>query len=128
MTFHRFEEFPTPPEEAIFWERLRGMPAVEAEQECVLRREYMLLQMNMLKNQKPEPGPGRIREQKRINEEIWLMQQTIGVINERMHFYRNVRNNASWSNAVKALFGQDGWNQCREWVVAQEVQLVSEID
>lgn len=128
MNFDRFDEFPMPPEEAIFWERLRGMPAIEAEQECVLRREYMVLQINMLNQQKPEPGPGRIREERLIAQELVQLQTSISVINERIKYYRKVRNAANWSNAVKALFGQDGWNQCREWVVAQEVQLVSEID
>lgn len=88
----------------------------------------MVLQLNMLSSQKPEPGAGRIREEKLIAQEIAQIQCSLSVINERIKHYRKVANSLSWSNAVKAIFGQEGYEQCREWMVANEVKHVREID
>ena len=107
-------------DDAIFWERLQDMPIWEAEQELVLRREGNVLEANMLLMERDKLLA--VGMHKRARELMSAHQERLGQntkINERIKYLRNLQNRLQWKEAVRALFGQDGVEQCVVWIEQQ---------
>ena len=108
-------------EEAIFWDRLQGMPWIEAEQELVLRRERLAAgHVRMSEKKEKALRVGNLSLARHIGREMDAANKTMTVLTERIKFYRKRQESAKWANAVKAIFGQDGFEACRVWMAQQE--------
>lgn len=112
-------------DDQVFWDRVADMPSWEAEQECVLRRENNSLQMAMLRdtlNLILERTKGtRNQEAKRIGVEIANIGAQNTLLNERIKYLRNLQTKVSWRMAVETLFGIEAVEQCKVWLVQNEV-------
>lgn len=100
---------------AIFWERIKEMPDIEAEQELILRREELTLQKAMLGAQIDKCAE---KEAKAIGREIRSMDASLTKINEELKIVRRRMDRLCWRNAVKANFGQEGFEKCLIWMEA----------
>lgn len=115
----------TKEDDAMFWERLVGMPALEAEQECVLRRENCCLQVAMLTEEatrvRAEHRGGWQRELKQIGAGITATHAQLTKLNERIKELRKLLERIRWRQAVEALYGQEGVTACLVWMEQQGV-------
>lgn len=107
-------------DDAMFWERLLDMPAVEAEQECVLRREQNCLQMAVLTGEmakvQAEHRGGWQTEMANLRAGLTDLQSQLTKLNERIRELRQLQHRISWRNAVMALYGEDGVAACLVWM------------
>ena len=107
-------------DDEVFWDRLEQMPAWEAEQELVLRRERNQLELAVLTVARSEvserPGKQSKREAERIGVEIQSINRQMTRINERIKYLRRLMDRLQWKEAVKAVFGDEGYEQCVVWI------------
>lgn len=110
-------------DDAMFWERLADMPALEAEHECVLRRENCCLQVAMLREEaarvRAEHRGGWQRELERIGAGSAAAMAQLTKLNERIKELRKLQDRIAWRRAVEALYGQDGVTACLVWMEQQ---------
>lgn len=103
-------------EDAMFWERLHDMPAWEAEQECVMRREELALQNAELLTQRSKMNPPIGLKQKELYAALGAEMQEnssrLVRLNERIKYLRKLQHRIQWKEAVRALFGDDAVEQC----------------
>lgn len=92
-------------EDQVFWDRLADMPWVEAEQECVSRREQLLLELAVLRSAKPNVSLPRDREA--ITAEETYMNGQLSLLNERIRYLRKVQERVRWVDACKAILDDD---------------------
>lgn len=105
----------------VFWERLAEMPVIEQEQECVLRREHVALRLAMLHGEKVAAEDRHDkREASRIGVAMFEDNAQITVLNERIKYLRRLLEAISWRNAVKAVLGQEAYEQVVLWRVREE--------
>lgn len=113
-------------DESIFWERIADMPAWEAEQELVLRRENNALEIVMLQSlmaEELEASNGRkTAESRRIGEELYAIGAQNSLINERIKYLRRLQDSISWRRAVRAVCGDDAYEECAQWCAREEVE------
>lgn len=109
--------------EAIFWERVADMPAWEAEQELVLRRESVVLENAMLMSERERLSNGR--ESRAISAAIAENNAQLTAIGERIKYLRKLQDKVQWKKAVIDLFGQEAFEQC---VVYMEQQYGEKCD
>lgn len=108
-------------DDRMFWERLAEMPWEEHEQECVLRRERVVLQMAMLLREKAGASErGENVEAKRLGTAHSEAAAQLTLINERIKYIRRLMDAWSWRNAVKTVLGDEAYEQLREWRTVQE--------
>jgi hypothetical protein len=102
-----------------FLEIVQEMPDVEAAQEIVLRKEHACLELAMLNAEL-----SRVDKKSTRGKEIGYAIQVVCAdnvqLNARLKEVNNRIDRAGWSNAVRAVFGDDGWAACREWMAMQE--------
>lgn len=108
-------------DDAIFWERLAEMPFEEHEQECVLRRERLVLQLAMLKRERVDANA---RADKRAAEEIGVgideVNAQLTLLNERIKYVRRLMDTISWKNIVKRHLGEDVYQELVAYRAAEE--------
>lgn len=107
------------PDDQIFWDRIHDMPAVEAEQECVLRRENNSLQIAMLQKEHAAVMSRRgakCQEARDIGVAIAEVGAQNTALNERIKYLRNLQTKIQWKEAVRTLFGDDACEQCVVWI------------
>lgn len=72
-------------EEAIFWDRLQGMPWIEAEQELVLRREGLAAgHVRMSEKKEKALRVGNLSLARHIGREMDAANKTMTVLTERI--------------------------------------------
>lgn len=116
---HRQIKYESLREDEIFWARLSEMPWLEAEEECVKRKENLNLQIAMLLTAKNESRSKN--ESERIGREIQALHQTHGMLTDKIKWYRTRLSQVTWQRAVTAIWGKEGYDACRDWMVANEV-------
>lgn len=104
-----------------FLEIAAEMPSIEAEQEIMLRKETACLELAFLNTELAKYNGDKkhpiVRE---IGLAIQVVAQDLSLLNAALKEVRARMERTKWSEAVRALFGEDGWAQCREWMAAQE--------
>lgn len=109
----------------VFLERVREMPDIEAKEQIEMRREALSLEYNLLMAERERLAPmvrAGDRAARAEHHQIGVALVTIGYdmgvlrvalkeVNERM-------SRLAWGRAVTAVFGQEGYAQCREWMEA----------
>jgi hypothetical protein len=112
-------------DDAIFWERLAGMPALEAEHECVLRREANCLALAMLNTERTRiKEEGRYKHQvelARIDADTRELQAQMTKLTGKLKELRKLQTRIAWRSAVQALYGEDGVAACLVWMEQQGV-------
>lgn len=103
--------------DAVFWDRLHGMPNWEAEQECVMRRERLALENAMLNVEKAKSR--RPLERDQLGAAILENNSQLTTINERIKYLRKLQDRIQWKETVRALFGDEAVAQC---IVHMEMQ------
>lgn len=106
-------------EDAIFWERIAEMPWVEAEQECVSRREQLAGRIQELTIERMSAV---LKHREEVGTEIADCAAQLTRLNGRIKYLRKAQDNVNWRKAVTALWGQEGYEMCREWLVREEVE------
>lgn len=102
--------------DAVFWDRLADMPFDEQEQECVLRREHVTLQLAVLRGAKAKAeDDGRVSEARRLGVAIFEDCAQLTALNERIKYLRRQLDGISWRNGVRAVLGEDAYLQVVEW-------------
>jgi hypothetical protein len=101
-------------EDQIFWDRIEQMPAWEAEQECVMRREHNALQLAMLKSE--QSAASTPKERTRIGAAVDEIHGQFTLLNERIKYLRKLQDRLQWKRAVQTLFGQEAYEQCVVWL------------
>ena len=96
-------------EDATFWERLADMPAWEAEQECVMRRESLVLENAMLNG---ELLKTQGRERSALGAAMAENNAQLTKLMERIKYLRKMQDRIHWREAVRDLFGDDAVEQC----------------
>jgi hypothetical protein len=110
-------------DDAIFWERLAEMPFEEHEQECVLRREHVVLQLGVLAEAKSlAEGRGSKAEASAIGRDIFALGAQLTMLNERIKYIRRLMDSLSWRKAVRSVLGEEAYEQCVVWRVMQEAR------
>ncbi len=104
-----------------FLERLRDMPDIEAEQELVLRKERHAMEHAVITNarQEIEARGDKGSEWRRLGREIAVMSQDSLRLNEALKACRKRQDLIGWAKAVRAVFGDEGYAQCRVWMAMQ---------
>lgn len=116
-------------DDAIFWDRLAGMPFEEHEQECVLRREHVILQIGMLRANKQEAQQlGKKEEAQRLGVAIFEDGAQLTMLNERIKYLRRLIDTISWKSAVKKVLGEEVYEQLIVWRVREEELLRSSME
>lgn len=104
----------------VFLDLMLDTPDIEAEQEIVARKDYISLQCSML--QKELSGMRKGSDQAaEIGRDLFILCADNSRMTARLKELRIRRERLSWSNAVRAVFGEEGWARCREWMVMNEV-------
>ncbi|MES2730001.1 MAG: hypothetical protein V4621_07925 [Pseudomonadota bacterium] len=101
----------------IFWERLEEMPDLEAEMELVARRLIVLRENAELIAQKTGRNSTHGDE---LGIHISQNGLQLSLLNERLTEIRRRMNRASWQNAIRAVYGAEGYEKCRAWVMMEE--------
>lgn len=103
-------------------ERVTHMPDIEAEQELLARKARqsaetarLQIQLRTLDNARGVKG----HESREIGYRLQEMTAENALLTAALKQVRVRMERTNWGNAVRAVFGSEGWAQCREWM-AQE--------
>ena len=110
-------------DDSMFWDRIHDMPAWEAEQECVMRRESLSLENAMLQSERAKLSPpiGRSRkvEFDAIGVAMAENNALLARLYERIKYLRKLQDKIHWKESVRVLFGDDAVSQCLEHMELQ---------
>lgn len=107
--------------EQFFWERIVGMPSLEAEQELVLRREGVTAEMSALQSELEEAKRRRnATAESAIGRQLFQLAASLTLVNERIKYLRQVADRIMWRKAVKEVLGQEAYEQCCEWIAMHD--------
>jgi uncharacterized protein YmfQ (DUF2313 family) len=101
-------------DDALFWERLHGMPDSEAEIELVMRRHALIDEiaaLNAFRN------GCYTREADEAGVRIGAHQAQLTRIGDELKLVRNRMDRANWRRAVRAVFGEEGYLLCVHWIM-----------
>lgn len=104
--------------DVVFYERLAGMPFVEAEQECLLRREGLVLELSMLLNERNKCA-AHGKEADDIGAEMKAIESQLAKLNGRIKELRKTQDRISWKAAIQALYGSEAVHECLVWMEVQ---------
>lgn len=101
-------------DDQIFWERLEDMPDIEALQELSQRRESMVAR----KTEIIDYWRGRFKKMSAEDTESFAsIDLALVKINDEIKTRNRRMDNASWRAAVRAIYGEEGYVRCREWML-----------
>lgn len=107
--------------DAIFWERLAGMPIAEAEQELVLRREHIASEAaDLLREKIAAEACGNKAAALAIGRQMFDTQSRLTLVGERIKYLRRTIDSLQWRKAVFAVLGADAHEACAAWIVQQD--------
>jgi hypothetical protein len=92
-------------DDQVFWDRLQDMPWVEAEAECVRRREEVALQKNMLDNTLKAARTSRERDD--IVAGLNDCNSQLTLLNERIKWLRKTQAQANLKEACRQVLDAD---------------------
>lgn len=98
----------------VFLERIQDMPDIEAKEQIVLRQDRALLELSLLTRAKE--AARREKEADSIKAEIATVQHDLGRLKRVLTEVNERMSRIAWGRAVTAIFGQEGFSQCREWM------------
>lgn len=108
----------------VFLERIADMPDIEALQEIDLRMEDFELQRGVLNtafaNLAGRGGELVKRERAELQGGLSVINTDLTKIRLRRHLIVNRMNDRKWGKAVRAVFGDEGFEQCRVWMETYE--------
>lgn len=108
-------------DDTVFWKRLAEMPYEEHEQECVLRREHIILRLAMLKEeQQAAKERGDYVEAKRIGVAHFADGAQLALLNERIKYLRRLMDVISWKNTIKKHLGDQVFEELLVWRIEEE--------
>lgn len=107
-------------EEEMFWDRLLEMPDLEAHQELLMRKDKITLENAMLQTEKNSAE--NLREEMDIGATMQMNNALLTKIGSHLKIINLRMNRLSWQNAIRAVYGDDGYIKCREWVMTHEDQ------
>ncbi len=105
-----------------FLRRVRHMPDIEAEEQIVMRQEQLSLQIALITKER-RALDGNFRksaEWRALGQELHVLAQDGSPLRDELKQIRSRRERLSWQRAVRACFGDDGYEQCRVWMAANE--------
>ena len=102
-------------DDAVFWERIADMPAWEAEQEIVLRREQLVLENSMLSGEREKAGQ-KTKEAREIGVAIQENNAALTKCAEKIKYLRNLQNRLAWRMAVEQVCGIEAVEKCLIWM------------
>ena len=105
-------------EDQKFWDRLADMPWTEAEQECVLRRESLVLQLGMLETERVNSRCKK--DDERISEGLNDVRAQLSLIKERLMYLRRALDAVRWRKGVQEVLGVDAYLQVSEYLAKTE--------
>lgn len=101
----------------IFWELLLDMPDIEAVRELQSRRSELIQR----KTEITDYWRGRyVKRSEEDNETIVAIDLALIKVNEEIKFRNRCLDSVSWRNAVRAIYGEEGYLACREWIVMND--------
>lgn len=107
-----------------FLDRIRSMPDIEAKEQVQLRQDTLSLQYGMLLTEKSRHGIS-------ADESLALGREMVVITCDRGRLKRalveiNRRMDATtWSGAVRAIFGQEGYERCKVWMIMNDPERAS---
>jgi hypothetical protein len=112
------------PEVDRFLERVRHMPDEEAEIEIVMRleRHHSEHAVVMQARQELAGDSRRKAEFVELGRELSIMSNDQGRMRDELLMLRRRMERLNWGRAVRAIFGDEGYEQCRVWMRASCVQ------
>lgn len=106
-------------DDAMFWDRLAEMPHIEAEHECVLRREELCLQLAVLRTEMNElikRGHTKTVSLREVTAAQSEVQAQLTKLNERIKELRKLQSRIDWRAAVATLYGEEAVVECLVWM------------
>lgn len=97
-------------EDAMFWDRVADMPAWEAEQELVLRRERVISENEELAPSRRDKGAGL---------QIMANARLLTQLNERIRYLRKLQDAIQWRESVREVLGDEAVALCLAWQARQ---------
>lgn len=108
-------------EEQFFWDRIAGMPSLEAEQELVLRRERISSELSAMQLELADAKRRRdYTAESALGRQLFRMAASLTLVNERIKYLRKVHDTIMWRRAVSAVLGADAYEQCAAWVAQHD--------
>jgi hypothetical protein len=103
-----------------FLERVRHMPDEEAEIEIVLRLESHRLEYAVATQARQELAGNSKRKAEfvALGRELQILSQDGGRMREELEMVRKRMERLNWGRTVRAVFGDEGYEQCRVWMLA----------
>lgn len=97
----------------MFWDRLGGMPYVEAIEELNSRRMQLIEEKAEAETGKVLLGVWDVPAEKDRTAQLTR-------VNTELKRLNGLFNRLQWKDAVIAIFGRDGYAQCAEWIASRD--------
>jgi len=111
-----------------FLERVSQMPDIEAEHGLLARKGHqaaevaqLQLRLRNLDNARGVKG----REAREIGYRLQAITTENARLTVAIKQVRDRMERTRWANAVRAVFGDEGWALCREWMAAEQAAQAS---
>lgn len=104
-----------------FIEHVRHMPDIEARQEIEKRLDSLSLQMSLIQSARAELNDTRKdrAEHAKLGVELQIIASDNGRLRRMLKETNQRMERINWAKAVTALYGQEGFSACREWMAVQ---------
>lgn len=102
----------------IFLDRIADMPDLEALEQLEMRRENAVAQRAVMTTARAElEADGRKdAEWRRLGQEVLVLCADLSRLTLATKQINRRRDMTSWAKAVTAIYGQEGFNACRQWM------------
>ncbi len=111
-------------DDQVFWDRIADMPWVEAELECVKRREELTQQRHDLEAEVLSQTHRQRRDLAKLNAKEIDGQLTL--LNERIKWLRKVQARVSWAEACRAVLDHETYTEVRVRMALLEQEAVAQ--
>lgn len=105
----------------VFLDRVLHMPDAEAEQELLLRKERGAAELVMLQTEHHDMLESGVTKKSarvlQIGKAIAIVHADNGRVNEALKMVRRRMEGANWAKAVTAIYGQEGFERCKVWMI-----------
>jgi hypothetical protein len=94
---------------------LLDMPDIEARQEIDLRKDHLALELSMLQCERAKADK-KSKLWADIGAAMMVTAKDLARLNIRRKEINERMDRTSWAKAVTAIYGQEGFEACREWM------------
>ena len=116
----------------VFLERVIYMPDAEAERELLLRKERGAAQLAMLQTEHHglrERGIAKKSARSlQIGTAIAIVNADNSRVNEALKALRRRMDETTWAKAVIAVFGQEGYERCKVWMIVNNPERAADYE